>query len=127
MNRKEYYALRENDPDANKAPWRGESMLIFETINCPTCSGKIAVIIEDNVITSHGVCPGCDNTFSAERLMFMEQCKAFEDEFMDLMLPCHPELGIHTCGDSILCEAEWELGEFYHELTLKGVTDGHSN
>lgn len=60
-------------------------MLIFETIGCPMCSGKIAVVVENNVITSHGVCPGCDNAFSAERLMFTEKCKAFEDEFMETM------------------------------------------
>lgn len=86
-------------------------MLIFETIGCPTCSGKIAVIVEDNVITSHGVCPGCDNTFSAERLMFIEQCKAFEDEFM------HEE----HYDDVLLNTVDIELADFYYRLAEKGV------
>ena len=65
------------------------------------------------MITSHGVCPGCDNTFSAERLMFVEQCKAYEDEFMDLI---NPDL-----FPDVIDVIEYEVEAFYHLLWEKGV------
>lgn len=107
-------------------------MLIFksEYIDCPLCDGKIIVIVENDRITSHGICHECDHTFSAERLQFTETCKRMEEEFMYLsppkmpadyylyeeelyVLPCHPELGIHTCRDELFCELDYELREFY--------------
>lgn len=107
-------------------------MFVFESIDCPTCSGKIRVVVENNKIVSHGICPNCDQAFSAERLQFVEDCQVMEDEFMDLFdtetpgdlylygedhgLPCHPELNIHTCDDPQLCEAYWEIEDFYHLL-----------
>jgi C4-type Zn-finger protein len=86
-------------------------MLIFEDIECPVCSDKIKVIVENNVITSHGVCPSCDNTFSAERLQFSEDCHAMEDEFM----------ASRFLDDDVLFEVDTELADFYNQLLMKGV------
>ena len=87
-------------------------MLIFEDIECPLCSGKIKVIVEDNVITSHGVCPKCDNTFSAERLQFTQAVQAMEDQFMDL-LSAEP--------NDLILAVEYEVNDFYARLIEKGV------
>jgi len=57
-------------------------MKIIETVDCPLCDGEIAVIVEDNKITSHGVCGNCDSTHSAERLQFQEDAQEMEDQFM---------------------------------------------
>jgi hypothetical protein len=105
-------------------------MKIIETVDCPLCDSEIAVIVEDNKITSHGVCPKCDRSFSPERLTFTQECQAMETEFLetffheqdDFDLPCHPEWNIHTCDDRIMCEADWEIGEFFYLLAKKGVT-----
>lgn len=55
---------------------------IIEVIDCPLCDGKISVIVEDNVITSHGICPKCDRPFSPDHMNFAQECRGYEDEFM---------------------------------------------
>jgi len=57
-------------------------MKIIETVDCPLCDGEIAVIVEDNKITSHGLCPKCDRPFSPDHLNFAQECRGYEDEFM---------------------------------------------
>jgi uncharacterized protein YbaR (Trm112 family) len=114
-------------------------MFIFETIDCPSCSGKIAVVVENNVITSHGICPGCDKTFSAERLQFTNDVKAMEDQFMaelsdiDVCDYCgrwytynDQDEGIYACPGcvathEVLVLVDEELHDFYKKLIEKGV------
>jgi len=88
-------------------------MLIFEDIECPICPDKIKVIVENNVITSHGVCPTCDQAFSAEHLQFAQDMQAMEDQFMGLLSP-EPYL-------SILDLIDYEVNDFYGRLERKGV------
>ncbi len=88
-------------------------MLIFEDIECPLCPDKIKVIVEDNKITSHGICATCDQTFSAERLQFTQDVQTMEDQFMDLLSP-EPYL-------SILDLIDYEVNDFYGRLEKKGV------
>ncbi len=85
-------------------------MLIFEKIDCPLCPGQIQVIVENNRITSHGLCPNCDQAFSAERLQFAQDCGALEEEFMYE----HQE-------DMLFDTVDIELADFYYRLTEKGV------
>jgi hypothetical protein len=87
-------------------------MLIFEDIECPVCPDKIKVIIEDNKITSHGICPTCDNTFSSERLQFTLDVQAMEDQFMEL-LSAEP--------NDLITAVEYEVNDFYARLIEKGV------
>lgn len=97
-------------------------MLIFEDIECPLCPDKIKVIIEQNKIVSHGVCPTCDNTFSAERLQFTEFCRMREDEFMDVMDPDnHPDMYYELDPALTLIEVDNEVNDFYARLAEKGV------
>lgn len=114
MTREEYYAQRQTDPHANKAPWKGgDTMLIFEDIECPLCPDKIKVIVENNKITSHGVCPTCDQTFSAEHLQFAQDTQAMEDQFMEHLSPePYPDL---------VEIIEYEVNDFYGQLERKGV------
>ena len=88
-------------------------MLIFEDIECPVCPSKIKVIIEQNKVVSHGLCPTCDNTFSAERLQFTQDCQAMEDEFMDLLDP--------EPAPDVVEVIEYEVNDFYGQLERKGV------
>jgi len=88
-------------------------MLIFEKIDCPLCPGKIQVIVENNKITSHGLCPKCDQAFSAEHLQFATDCQTMEDQFMDHLSP-EPYL-------SILDLIDYEVNDFYGRLEKKGV------
>lgn len=87
-------------------------MLIFETIDCPLCPGKIQVIVENNKITSHGLCPNCDQAFSAERLQFAESCKLMEDQFME-----------HLASEpyDVVKAIEYEVNDFYARLIEKGA------
>ncbi len=85
-------------------------MIIFQQIDCPLCEGEIVVIIENNKITSHGVCPNCDQAFSAERLQFVQDCGAMEEEFM-----------YQNQNDVLLDTVDIELANFYHQLKEKGV------
>lgn len=115
MDRQEYYKLRETDPHANKAPWveGGNTMLIFEQIECPLCPREIVVIVENNKITSHGICSNCDQTFSAEHLQFTVDAQAMEDQFMELLSP-EPYL-------DMLDLIDYEVNDFYGRLEKKGV------
>ncbi len=88
-------------------------MLIFEMIDCPLCPSKIQVIVENNKITSHGLCPNCDQTFSAEHLQFTQDAQAMEDDFMELLSP-EPYL-------SMLDLIDYEVNDFYGRLEKKGV------
>jgi hypothetical protein len=98
-------------------------MMIFEDIECPLCPDTIKVIIEENKIVSHGVCPTCDNTFSAERLQFVEECQAMEDEFMNLLSPDVPEdeYLYHLNPALTLIDVDIEVEDFYNRLIEKGV------
>lgn len=75
-------------------------MKIIETISCPLCDGEIAVIVEDNKITSHGLCPKCDRPFSPEHLNFAQGCQVEE----------------------LLFDIEMDVADFYAQLRRKGVT-----
>jgi hypothetical protein len=88
-------------------------MFIFETIECPQCEGEIVVIVENNKITSHGMCGNCDQTFSAEHLQFTQDAQAMEDQFMEFLSP-EPYL-------SILDLIDYEVNDFYGQLERKGV------
>ena len=88
-------------------------MLIFETIECPVCPDKIVVIVENNKITSHGMCPTCDQTFSAEHLQFTVDTQDMEDQFMEYLSP-EPYL-------PILDLIDYEVNDFYSQLERKGV------
>ncbi len=87
-------------------------MMIFEDIDCPLCSGTIKVVVEENKIVSHGICPTCDETFSSERLQFTVECQAMEDQFMELI---SPELY------DVVEVIEYEVNDFYARLMEKGV------
>jgi hypothetical protein len=82
-------------------------MKIIEVIDCPLCDGHIAVIVEDNKVTSHGVCPKCDRSYSPDHLNFAEECKALEDEYLFSLYK--------------LSEVDVEIADFYHKLSEKGV------
>ncbi|MGD9381640.1 MAG: hypothetical protein PVI03_04275 [Candidatus Thorarchaeota archaeon] len=85
-------------------------MHIVETINCPmNCGGQIAVIMEDNIITSHGVCPQCDRSFSAERLNFAHECMSYLNEYMEEEYPT----------EHLLNEVDREVTDFYQVLYEK--------
>lgn len=59
-------------------------MIIFEDIDCPVCDGKVKVVMENNVITSHGVCDKCERHYSAEHLNFAETCKGYVEEYIEM-------------------------------------------
>jgi hypothetical protein len=84
--------------------------LIFESIDCPLCSGEIRVVVEENKIVSHGICPTCDETFSSERLQFTVDCLTMEEEFM---------VGLEE--ERLLDTVEIEVIDFYYKLMEKGV------
>ena len=72
-------------------------MKIIEVIDCPLCDGKISVIVEDNKITSHGLCPKCDRPFSPDHLNFTQGCRLEE----------------------LLFDIEVEVEDFYTQLLRK--------
>jgi hypothetical protein len=74
-------------------------MKIIETVDCPLCDGKISVIVEDNKITSHGLCPKCDRPFAPDHLNFAPGCKVEE----------------------LLFDIEMEVADFNKQLRTKGV------
>lgn len=59
-------------------------MHIFESVDCPKCpDGVIACIVEDNKVTSHGICPKCEKHFGPEKLQFYLDTFKEECDFMD--------------------------------------------
>lgn len=86
-------------------------MFIFEDIDCPLCNGKIEVVVENNKIVSHGICPTCDETFSSERLQFTTDCQAMEAEFMF-------DLGVEELDHALdlFNQVDIEVDDFYYQL-----------
>ena len=72
-------------------------MQIIESVECPLCDGEISVIVEDNKITSHGLCPKCDKPFSPDHLNFAQGCRTEE----------------------LLFDIEMEIRDFYHAVYEK--------
>lgn len=93
-------------------------MLIFERIDCPRCSRKdsIRVIVENNVVTSHGICAHCDKTFGPDLLQFHLDTFRYESQYLEMEAERAAEEALGSLA--ILQEVEDEVFEFNNLVWL---------